>query len=162
MAFSDDPKMSEHIGTATFGMGCFWCSEASFSEVEGMVSHRVGYMGGTKERPTYEDVCTGETGHTEVVELLFDERTSYGELLDIFWASHNPTHQEEGDLGDQYRSAIFYHGPEQKAQAEGSMRRVLASGRFRGRMRTAIIPASTFWVAEEHHQCYLTKMRGKR
>jgi peptide-methionine (S)-S-oxide reductase len=145
---------------ATFGMGCFWCSEAAFSGVTGVVSKRVGYMGGTKSDPTYDEVCGGMTGHIEVVEIRFDERTSFQELLEIFWSSHNPTASVEGDggTGDQYRSAIFYLDQEQKVQAEMSMRRVRGSGRFRGRVNTLILPATTFWVAEEYHQCYISKM----
>lgn len=148
---------------ATFGMGCFWCGQASFSRMKGVVSTRVGYMGGAKEDPTYEEVCNGQTGHIEVVEVQFEvDWLSFQELLETFWGSHNPTGTigGNGDSGDQYRSSIFYHSDSQKAQAEESKRRIQASGRFRGRVSTTILPASRFWVAEDHHQCYLSKLEN--
>ena len=157
-------QMSGRIELATFGMGCFWCSQASFSGIEGVVSTQVGYMGGTKDSPTYGEVSGGRTGHIEVVQVRFDERITYQGLLEIFWGSHDPTFSGEGDdgSGQQYRSSVFYHDQVQKVLAEGSMRRFQASGRFRGRLTTLIVPASTFWMAEEHHQCYIAKMQNKR
>jgi peptide-methionine (S)-S-oxide reductase len=145
---------------ATFGAGCFWCSEMSFTGVSGVLATRVGYMGGSKEGPTYEEVCGGETGHVEVVEITFDPAvTSFQRLLDIFWSSHNPVLVEEGcgDSGSQYRSVIFFHDEEQKSLALASKRRVQASGRFRGAISTLIHPASRFWQAEQHHQKYLSR-----
>jgi peptide-methionine (S)-S-oxide reductase len=154
--------MSEGSELATFGMGCFWCAEASFSDVVGITSARVGFMGGVTEDPTYEEVCSGNTGHIEVVQIEFDPSViTYQRLLESFWSSHDPsTNREEyGDSGDQYRSVIFYRSPEQRALAEGSKRRAMASGRFRGGVATLILPASFFWLAEEHHQCYLAKLK---
>ena len=148
------------IESATFGAGCFWCSEMSFSDVNGVLSTTVGYMGGTKEDPTYDAVCGGDTGYIEVVEISFDPGIiPYQKLLDIFWSSHNPVAAKEGcgESGSQYRSAIFFHNDEQKIDAEISKRRIQASGRFRGPISTAILPASRFWEAEKYHQKYLTR-----
>ncbi|MGD0819030.1 MAG: peptide-methionine (S)-S-oxide reductase MsrA [Methanomassiliicoccales archaeon] len=148
------------IEVATFGLGCFWCGEAAFSDAEGVLSTRVGYMGGTTENPTYELVCSGRTGHIEVAEIRFDiRRTTYQQLLDIFWNSHNPVLNMEGsgESGGQYGSVIFYHSEEQKMLAEASKRRIQASGRFRGMISTVVRPASMFWEAEEYHQCYIQK-----
>jgi peptide-methionine (S)-S-oxide reductase len=153
--------MEEDMQLATLAVGCFWCGEASFSGVPGVDSTRVGFMGGTKNEPTYSEVCSGETGHVEVVEIRFDpERITFREVLEIFWNSHNPVviNEGNGDSGTQYGSAVFYHSDEQKAVAEDSRIRVQASGRFRGRISTCILPASRFWVAEEHHQCYIRKL----
>lgn len=151
------------VELATFGAGCFWCSEMSFTGVSGVLATRVGYMGGSKEDPTYEEVCGGGTGHVEVVEIAFDPAvTSFQKLLDIFWGSHNPVPAKEGcgDSGDQYLSAIFFHNEEQKSLALASKRRVQASGRFRGVIATLILPASRFWEADQHHQKYLTRSAG--
>jgi peptide-methionine (S)-S-oxide reductase len=151
----------ENTGLATFGMGCFWCGQRSLSHVDGVRSTRVGYMGGTTDGPTYEAVCAGETGHFEVVEVRYDaEKLSFRELLEAFWASHNPAAVREGngDSGSQYGSVIFFHTEEQRVQAEESKRRLQASGRFRGRITTHILPASRFWVAEDQHQCYIDKL----
>jgi peptide-methionine (S)-S-oxide reductase len=150
---------------ATFGLGCFWCAEAAFSGVKGIIGTRVGYMGGTLESPTYEQVCSGGTGHIEVVEVRYSpEEMTFQGLLEIFWSAHNPVVSGhcEGDQGEQYWSVIFYHGEEQKALAEESKRRAQASGKFRGRISTAIRPASVFWPAEEHHQCYIRRIEGAR
>lgn len=150
---------------ATFGAGCFWGVEDAFRKVRGVVSTRVGYMGGHMENPTYEDVCTGLTGHAEVVEVTFDPAlVSYSELLDVFWSIHDPTslNRQGPDVGEQYRSAIFYHDDEQKRLALESRRKLEESGRFTGKIVTAIEPASTFYEAEEYHQQYLEKNRGRR
>ncbi len=156
--------MNGTVELATFGMGCFWCGEASFSSLEGIKSLRVGYMGGTTENPTYEQVCSGGTGHIEVVEIRFDaSKITFQHLLGEFWNSHNPSEREgDGDSGSQYGSVIFFNTEEQKAQAEESKRRVQASGRFRGRITTQILSASKFWVAEERHQCYIAKLYETR
>jgi len=146
---------------ATFGAGCFWGVEAAFRKVEGVVSTAVGYMGGTYENPTYRDVCSGQTGHAEVVEVTYDpSRVSYEKLLDVFWTVHNPTtkNRQGPDIGEQYRSVIFYHTPEQEAAARASKERLRQSGRFTRDIVTEIEPASTFWRAEEYHQQYLEKM----
>src|SRR4029077_10207675 len=129
----------------------------------GVTDTAVGYAGGTKENPSYEDVCTDETGHAEVVQVEFDPaKVSYGELLAVFCANHIPTtlHRQGPDIGTQYRSVIFYHSPEQKTAAETSRKKIDMSGRFRGPVVTQIEPALKFWRAEEYHQRYLQK-RGK-
>ena len=148
---------------ATFGAGCFWGVEATFRNIEGVVNATVGYAGGTKENPTYKDVCTDETGHAEVVEVEFDPtRVSYEKLLDVFWSNHNPTtlNRQGPDVGAQYRSVIFYHSPEQKTQAEASRDKIDKSGRFNRPIVTQIEPAPKFYRAEEYHQRYLEK-RGQ-
>ena len=148
---------------ATFGAGCFWGVEETFRNSKGVLSTAAGYAGGTKENPTYEDVCSDKTGHAEVVEVEFDRsQITYDELLDIFWSNHNPTtlNRQGPDVGMQYRSAIFYHSPEQKSTAEASRKKVDASGRFGRPVVTQIEPAPKFWRAEEYHQRYLQK-RGK-
>jgi peptide-methionine (S)-S-oxide reductase len=148
---------------ATFGAGCFWGVEEVFKKLKGVVSTAVGYAGGTKENPTYEDVCTDETGHAEVVEIEFDpSQLKYEELLDVFWSNHNPTtlNRQGPDVGTQYRSVIFYHSPEQKAAAKVSKEKVDQSERFRSPVVTQIEPAIKFWRAEEYHQRYLEK-RGQ-
>ena len=148
---------------ATFGAGCFWGVEATFCNVAGVTDAAVGYAGGSKENPTYEDVCTDETGHAEVVQVEFDPtRVSYEKLLDVFWANHNPTtlNRQGPDVGRQYRSVIFYHSPEQKKAAEESKAALEKSGRFRQPIVTQIEPAPKFYRAEEYHQRYLEK-RGQ-
>ena len=148
---------------ATFGAGCFWGVEEIFRSLNGVTSTAVGYADGTKENPTYEDVCTDETGHAEVVEVEFDpSKISYDELLDVFWLNHNPTalNRQGPDVGTQYRSAIFYHSPAQKATAQASKEKIGKSGRFGRPIVTQIEPASKFWRAEEYHQRYLEK-RGQ-
>ena len=148
---------------ATFGAGCFWGVESTFRNVAGVTAAAVGYAGGKTENPTYEDVCTDETGHAEVVQVEFNPRVvSYQQLLDVFWANHNPTtlNRQGPDVGTQYRSVIFYHTPEQRAAAEASKADLEKSGKFRGRIMTQIEPAPTFYRAEEYHQRYLEK-RGQ-
>ena len=148
---------------ATFGAGCFWGVEEAFRKLKGVISTSVGYAGGNKETPTYEDVCTDKTGHAEVVEVEFDpSQIAYDELLDVFWSNHNPTtlNKQGPDVGTQYRSVIFYHSPKQQSAAETSRKKIDASGRFRGPVVTQIEPAPAFWRAEEYHQRYLQK-RGQ-
>lgn len=145
---------------ATFGAGCFWGVEVAFRNVPGVVDAKVGYLGGTLANPTYEDVCSGETGHAEVVQVEFDPaRVSFDELLDVFWSNHNPTtrNRQGPDVGTQYRSAIFYHDDEQRALAEKSRARWDASGKFGRPIVTEITAASEFYPAEEYHQRYLEK-----
>jgi peptide-methionine (S)-S-oxide reductase len=145
---------------ATFGAGCFWGVEAQFRQISGVKSTAVGYEGGAMVNPTYKDVCSDETGHAEVVEVDFDpSEISYDALLDVFWNNHDPTtlNRQGPDLGAQYRSAVFYHTPEQKATAEASKERLDKSGRFRRPIVTEIVPAQTFYRAEEYHQQYLEK-----
>lgn len=145
---------------ATFGAGCFWGVEELFRTIAGVTDTAVGYLGGTLANPTYRDVCTGRTGHAEVVQVTFDPaRITYDRLLDIFWANHNPTtpNRQGPDVGTQYRSAIFYHSPEQQTIAIASKERAGASGKFRAPIVTEITPATTFYRAEDYHQKYLQK-----
>jgi peptide-methionine (S)-S-oxide reductase len=145
---------------ATFGAGCFWGVEVAFRKVPGVTATTAGYLGGTLPNPTYEDVCTGRTGHAEVVEVMYDpSRVKYEDLLDVFWTSHDPTtlNRQGPDRGTQYRSAIFYHNDAQKAAATASKERWNASGRFSSPIVTEITPSSTFYRAEEYHQRYLEK-----
>ena len=145
---------------ATFAAGCFWGVEAAFRQVPGVLDAAVGYSGGGFPEPTYEDVCTGRTGHAESVQVEFDPaRVSYDQLLDVFWENHDPTtkNRQGPDVGTQYRSAIFFHSPEQEKTASESKARLDASGRFRRPIVTEIAPASQFWRAEDYHQRYLEK-----
>ena len=148
------------MSKATFAAGCFWGVEAEFRKVEGVLATAVGYEGGTLERPTYEDVCSGRTGHAEAVEVDYDPaRVSYDRLLNVFWENHDPTtlNRQGPDVGEQYRSAIFFHDAEQEKAARESKESLEASGRYRRPVVTAIVPASTFWRAEDYHQQYLEK-----
>jgi peptide-methionine (S)-S-oxide reductase len=152
--------MQETSKIATFGAGCFWGVEAAYRQVPGVLSTRVGYLGGTMENPTYRDVCSGTTGHAEVVEVTYDpSRLSYDDLLTVFWENHDPTtlNRQGPDVGVQYRSAIFYHDDEQKKAAEASKEERNGSGRYRKPIVTEITPASTFYEAEDYHQQYLEK-----
>jgi len=145
---------------ATFGAGCFWGVEAAFRKVDGVVDTAVGYSGGHTPNPTYEDVCSHTTGHAEVVQVTFDPaRVSYEELLEVFWRIHDPTqvNRQGPDIGDQYRSVIFYHSGEQRRIAEESRAALEASGRLSRPVATKIEPAQTFWRAEEYHQRYYEK-----
>jgi peptide-methionine (S)-S-oxide reductase len=145
---------------ATFGAGCFWGVEEAFRNVRGVISTAVGYLGGTMKNPTYQDVCSGRTGHAEVVQLEFDSSiVSYRELLDVFWSNHNPTtlNRQGPDVGSQYRSAIFFHNREQEGIATTSKEAVDRSSRFAMPVVTEITEASTFYRAEEYHQRYLEK-----
>jgi peptide-methionine (S)-S-oxide reductase len=148
------------MAIATFGAGCFWGVEAAFRQIKGVTSTAVGYLGGTLENPTYKDVCTGTTGHAEVVQVEYDPAAvSYEDLLNVFWTNHDPTtlNRQGPDVGIQYRSAIFFHTPEQEATAKASKEGLDRSGRFRRPIVTEITPASEFYPAEEYHQQYLEK-----
>lgn len=145
---------------ATFGAGCFWGVEAAFRQVRGVVSTTVGYLGGTFKDPTYKDVCSGRTGHAEVVEVEYDpSKVPYEDLLTVFWENHDPTtlNRQGPDIGAQYRSAIFFHNPEQESAARASKERLQRSGAYKRPIVTEITPASTFYRAEEYHQQYLEK-----
>ncbi len=145
---------------ATFGAGCFWGVEANFRQRKGVVSTRVGYSGGTLENPTYEDVCTDQTGHAEVVEVEYDPaQVSYDDLLNVFWSCHDPTtlNRQGPDVGTQYRSVIFFHTPEQEAAAKASKDKIQRSGKYRSPVVTVIVRASRFYPAEDYHQQYLEK-----
>jgi len=146
--------------TATFGAGCFWGVEETFRQIPGVADTAVGYLGGHMQNPTYQDVCTDETGHAEVVQVTYDPaKVSYERLLDVFWSAHDPTtlNRQGPDVGTQYRSAIFFHSPEQERVAQASKEKMQASGKFRRAIVTEITPASTFYRAEDYHQKYLAK-----
>lgn len=145
---------------ATFAAGCFWGVEEAFRALPGVVDTAAGFMGGTAENPSYREVCSGQTGHAEVVDLEYDPaKVSYEELLDAFWGCHDPTTKDRQgpDIGSQYRSTIFFHTPAEETAARASKAELDAEGRFRRPIVTAIEPASTFWRAEEYHQRYLEK-----
>jgi len=145
---------------ATFGAGCFWGVEAAFRQGEGVVATVVGYEGGTLENPSYKDVCTDKTGHAEVVQVEYDPtKVPYDQLLEVFWKAHDPTtpNRQGPDVGTQYRSVIFFHGPIQEAAARASKAKLERSGRLKQPIVTEIAPAGAFWRAEEYHQQYLEK-----
>jgi len=145
---------------ATFGAGCFWGIEAAFRQVPGVKSTVVGYMGGKLKNPTYQDVCSSRTGHAEVVQVEFDPaQVSYEQVLSVFWENHDPTtlNRQGPDVGPQYRSAIFFHTPEQEAAAKASLDAIARSGRYKRPVVTEIARAPEFWRAEEYHQQYLEK-----
>lgn len=166
------PESSSSVGSAaeitpsavaTFGAGCFWGVEDLFLHTPGVIDTAVGYMGGTLEHPIYEMVCSGSTGHAEVVQVTFAPlKVSYTTLLQIFWDNHNPTtrNQQGPDFGSQYRSVIFYHSPEQQKMAEQSKKELEASGTWKRPVVTEITPATSFWRAEEYHQKYHQKNGG--
>jgi len=150
--------------SATFGAGCFWGVEAAFAALPGVTATAVGYEGGALERPSYKDVCSDQTGHAEVVEVEFDsEKIGYEQLLDAFFSLHDPTtlNRQGPDWGTQYRSAIFFHSPDQEQKARAKIEQLTAEGRFKPkRIVTRVESAQTFWRAEEYHQRYLEK-RGR-
>ena len=145
---------------ATFGAGCFWGVEVEFGRIPGVIETAVGYEGGQTERPSYKDVCTDRTGHAEVVELTFDPaKVSYEQLLEAFFGLHDPTqlNRQGPDWGTQYRSAIFFHSPEQEATAKRVIEKLTVEHKFRKPIVTQVVPAQTCWKAEEYHQKYLEK-----
>jgi peptide-methionine (S)-S-oxide reductase len=145
---------------ATFGAGCFWGVEAAFSRVPGVIEAVSGYSGGHKENPTYKEVCTDETGHAEVVQVTYDPaKVSFARLLEVFWGMHDPTqvNRQGPDFGSQYRTAIFFHTPEQEATAKKVKAELNASGKFKRPIATEITAAGPFYRAEEYHQKYLEK-----
>ena len=158
-----ESAMTEFPATAqlaTFAAGCFWGVEAEFRQLAGVLDVAVGYEGGTTERPTYRDVCSKKTGHAEVVQITFDPaRISYEQLLEKFWSVHDPTtlNRQGPDVGSQYRSAIFYHTPEQRSVAEHAKASEDAAGKHRRPVVTEIVPAQTFYRAEDYHQRYFEK-----
>jgi peptide-methionine (S)-S-oxide reductase len=148
------------MATATFGAGCFWGVEAAFRQVPGVLSTAVGYAGGSLAKPTYEQVCSGRTGHAEVVQVEYDpDKVSYEQLLDVFWSNHDPTqlNRQGPDIGTQYRSVIFTHDAEQAQIARASKAELDTSGRFRRPIVTEIESYRDFYRAEEYHQQYLEK-----
>lgn len=149
--------MQGNIETATLGAGCFWCVEAVFQDLKGVQSVVSGYMGGSVKKPTYREVCTGLTGHAEVVQIQFDPAIlSFEDVLKVFWHTHNPTtlNRQGADVGTQYRSAIFYHNEEQREVAERSRTETDASGLWDSPIVTEIVPATDFYIAEDYHQNY--------
>jgi peptide-methionine (S)-S-oxide reductase len=152
--------MSDSFSKAMFGAGCFWGVEIAFANLEGVTSTAVGYSGGSTGQPSYKEVCSGSTGHVEVVQVEYDPaRVSYNELLDLFWELHDPTQvdRQGPDIGTQYRSVVFYFDDEQRRQAEESKAALDASGSLGKPVATRIEQADTFWLAEEYHQRYLEK-----
>ncbi len=150
---------------ATFAAGCFWGVEHRFRKVDGVTETVVGYIGGDKANPSYDEVCTGRTGHAEAVQVTFDpERVSYQELLDVFWDVHDPTQvdRQGPDIGTQYRSEIFFHSPEQEAAARASKQALTEADKYRSPIATAISAAPDFWPAEDYHQQYIEKRRSFR
>ena len=148
------------MAIATFAAGCYWGIEAAFREIPGVSATRVGFIGGATEAPSYREVCSGGTGHAEAVEIEFNaEALAYETLLEAFWDIHDPTtpNRQGWDVGEQYRSAIFFHGPDQEAAARASLARQDASGRFRDPIVTEIVAATVFTPAHEDHQRYLEK-----
>ncbi|HEY7617296.1 MAG TPA: peptide-methionine (S)-S-oxide reductase MsrA [Terriglobales bacterium] len=148
------------MAKATFAAGCFWGVEATFRQLPGVTATRVGYTGGNTADPTYKEVCTDRTGHAEAVEVDYDpSKVSYGQLLKVFWENHDPTqlNRQGPDWGTQYRSAIFFHSPEQEAEARKSKEELEKAGRYKKPIVTQIVPATTFYQAEDYHQQYLEK-----
>lgn len=157
----DAPTNDKKFETATLGTGCFWCTEAIFQHLNGVISAVSGYSGGHVENPTYEQVCGKKTGHAECVRITFDpSKISFEELLTVFWRVHNPTtpNQQGNDIGPQYRSAIFYHDEKQKAIAEKSLKETNASGLWPDPIVTEIVPFHQFYKAEEYHQQYFDRV----
>lgn len=156
-----ETEPTQKLETATFGAGCFWGVEETFRKLPGVKDTAVGYMGGDLENPSYEDVCSDQTGHAEVVQVVFDPlEVSYEKLLEVFWKNHNPTtmNRQGPDVGTQYRSVIFYQNGKQAEAAENSKESLQNTELFKNRkIVTEIVPASTFWRAEEYHQRYLQK-----
>ncbi len=157
---SSTSPVSQHTGatdTATFANGCFWCTEAIFEELDGVVSATSGYTGGQVANPSYKEVCTGTTGHAEALEIVYDpKKISFDELLEVFWETHDPTtlNRQGNDVGTQYRSGVFYHNTEQKEKAEKYKEELNKSGAFNNPIVTEIVPAVKFYPAENYHQQY--------
>ncbi len=153
------------MAKATFAAGCFWGVEAAFRKVEGVTSTSVGYIGGAVDKPTYEQVCTGQTGHAEAVQVEFDpEVVSYDKLMEVFWGNHDPTqmNRQGPDVGTQYRSGIFIHDADQEAAARASKEAEQLHGRHRDDVVTEITPAPEYWLADDYHQQYFEKSGRKR
>ncbi len=151
---------ADGLQLATFGNGCFWCTEAVFQQLDGVTKVESGYSGGQVKNPTYREVCDGRTGHAEVIQITYDpQKISFEELLEVFWKTHNPTtlNRQGADVGTQYRSAVFYHTDEQKRLAEEYKHKLDASGAFPNRIVTEITPFSVFYKAEDYHQNYFNQ-----
>jgi len=157
------PAEEDIMEKATFAAGCFWGVESTFRTIDGIVDARVGYVGGKTKNPTYREVCSGQTGHAEALEITFDPSVvSYKQLVELFWRMHNPTqvNRQGPDFGTQYRSSIFYHSPAQKETAEKSKAALASLGKWKKPIATEIVPAAAFWRAEEYHQRYSEKNNG--
>lgn len=156
--------MNKKYETATFGAGCYWCVEAIFQNLKGVVKVEPGFSGGTVKNPAYEEVCTGTTGHAEVAQITFDPKIiSYSQLLDVFWHTHDPTtlNRQGEDIGTQYRSVIFYHNDEQKRIAEESKKKTDSSGLWDAPIVTEIVPFTEFYPAPDYHQNYYNNNSNK-
>jgi peptide-methionine (S)-S-oxide reductase len=152
------------IETATFGAGCFWCVEAIFQRLEGVLTVKSGYSGGTVKNPSYKEVCNGTTGHAEVIQLTYDKRKiSFDELLEVFWKTHDPTtmNRQGNDIGTQYRSAVFYHTREQKEKAEGYKKKLNEAKAYPNPIITEIVPFTNYYPAEDYHQNYFNQNGGQ-
>ena len=163
ITLSANAPVAVKTDTATFGTGCFWCTEAVFQELKGVLKVTSGYSGGHVANPSYEEVCTGTTGHAECLQVIYDPTViTYDELLEVFWESHDPTtlNRQGPDVGTQYRSVIFTHGAEQERVAKERLEAAKASGRYTRPIVTVIEPAQTFWKAEDYHQNYFEKNHG--
>lgn len=164
LTVNETPPVSGKMEIATFGSGCFWCTEAIFQRVDGVLKVVSGYEGGTVKNPTYKQVCEGTTGHAECTQITFDPtKVSYAELLKIFWKTHDPTtlNRQGNDVGTQYRSVIFYHNEEQKLLAEKYKKELDASGAWDKPIVTEITATSTFYPAEDYHQNYFNDNPGQ-
>jgi peptide-methionine (S)-S-oxide reductase len=160
----NDPGVVARYDTATFANGCFWCTEAIFEQLEGVISAESGYTGGQIANPTYQEVCSGETGHAECLQIVYDPaKISFDELLEVFWQTHDPTtlNRQGADVGTQYRSGIFYHNEEQKQKAEKYKAELNKSGAFDNPIVTEITPFATFYPAENYHQQYFENNENK-
>src|SRR5687767_6194563 len=157
ITMNEDPSIAVKTDTATFANGCFWCTEAIFEQLEGVMSAVSGYTGGKTENPNYKDVTSGETGHAECLQITYDpQKISFDELLEVFWETHDPTtlNRQGADVGTQYRSGIFYHNEEQKETAEKYKKELDKSGAFDRPIVTEITPFTKFYPAENYHQQY--------
>ncbi len=160
----NDVEYNGKKDTATFGAGCFWCVEAVFERLKGVIEVKSGYMGGLVKNPSYEQVCTGKTGHAEVCQITFDPDTiSYDELLEVFWKTHDPTtlNRQGADVGTQYRSVVFYHNSAQKERAEYYKAKLDAEKIYSDPIVTEISPAAEFYIAEDYHQNYYNENSSK-
>jgi peptide-methionine (S)-S-oxide reductase len=164
MTTNTNGSVNTATDTATFGTGCFWCTEAIFQQLDGVVSATSGYSGGQINNPTYKEVCTGNTGHAEVIQVVYDPaKVTFDELLEVFWQTHDPTtlNRQGNDVGTQYRSVIFYHNNEQKEKAEKYKVELDKSGAFNNPIVTEISPYSKFYAAEDYHQDYFNQNGGE-
>jgi len=160
MTTTTNGSVNTTTDTATFGTGCFWCTEAIFQQLEGVIKSTSGYSGGHVANPSYKEVCTGTTGHAEVIQVVYDpKKITYDELLEVFWQTHDPTtlNRQGNDVGPQYRSVIFYHNNEQKEKAEKYKAELDKSGAFNNPIVTEISPYSKFYAAENYHQDYFNQ-----